>query len=86
MLLCPDLSTQSKVHSLSSYLSDKIDLSIHYCMCSLFILILLLRQCGPFLTLIKLMKYSITFDTMNLGWLIIYIKGSQVKISNLRCT
>ena len=35
------------------------------------------------LTLCILMNASIWFDTMSLGWFIVYIKGSQVRIFKL---
>ena len=37
-------------------------------------------------TLCILYNSSIWFDKMSLGWFIKYIKGSQVRISKLRCT
>ena len=38
-----------------------------------------------YLTLCILMNSSIWFGTMGLGWLIVYIKGSQFRTSKLRC-
>ena len=38
------------------------------------------------LTLCILMNSSISFDTMSMGWFTVYIKGSQVRVSKLRCT
>ena len=40
---------------------------------------------GNTLTLYALMDSSFWFDTINLGWSIVYIKGSQVKISKYNC-
>ena len=42
-------------------------------------------KCPP-LTLCILMNSSIWFETMILGWLIVHIKGWQVRIFKLRCT
>ena len=37
-------------------------------------------------TLFVLMNSSIWFDRMSLGWFTVHIKGSQVRISKVRCS